>query len=318
MKCVVTGCAGFIGSSLAARLLEQGHEVRGIDCFIDYYPRIIKEENLTPLREYEGFTFMPENLLQLNLNEVVEGADVIFHQAAQAGVRSSWGTQFDIYTDNNILATQRVLESLIEPDIPLIYASSSSVYGETTLLPMQEEHPTHPLSPYGVSKLAAENLCHLYRENFGVRTVALRYFTVYGPRQRPDMAFHRFIRAILTDNPIIIYGDGNQTRDFTYISDAVEANIQAFRSGQWGKVYNIGGGTRISINEVISLIEQITGKKAKIKYQESQRGDVTHTYADTTRARNEIGFSPKMNLNEGLAREVEWIKNVILQLDLAQ
>ena len=181
---------------------------------------------------------------------------------------------------------------------------------------MSEDHPTRPRSPYGVTKLAAEHLCHLYWENYGVKTVSLRYFTVYGPRQRPDMAFHRFIKSILNGKDIIIYGDGSQTRDFTFISDAVDANLRAFESQQWGKVYNIGGGSRISINNVIELLEQVLGKKSKVSYIDRQMGDVMHTYADTTRAQNDLEFSPRVSLAEGLEKEARWIRETILPAGL--
>ncbi len=318
MKAIVTGSAGFIGSSIAEELLQSGNQVLGIDCFTDYYPRAIKEHNLQPLLASKNFQFVAQNLLEIDLPPVLKGVDAVFHQAAQAGVRSSWGTQFQTYTNNNIMATQRLLEALIGTNIPLIYASSSSVYGETRQLPMREDHPTRPVSPYGVSKLAAEHLCYLYWKNYGVRTISLRYFTVYGPRQRPDMAFHRFIRALLNGSELSVYGNGKQTRDFTYISDAVAANIQALASAKWGGTYNIGGGSRISVNEVIALLEKLTGLKAKIKYHEVQHGDVTHTYADTTRARNDLGFAPGANLTNGLAAEIEWIKKTVLPLDTSR
>lgn len=316
MKAIVTGCAGFIGSHLAEELLKRGYQVIGIDCFTDYYPRQIKEHNLQSLMTHKNFVFIAKNLLELDVQSILTGVDVVFHQAAQAGVRSSWGSQFQIYVNNNILATQCLLEALIDTRIPLIYASSSSVYGETKILPMREDHPTHPISPYGVSKLAAEHLCYLYWKNYGVRTISLRYFTVYGPRQRPDMAFHRFIKAMLKNEELVIYGDGQQTRDFTFVADAVAANLQALESEKWGKVYNIGGGSRITLSEVIKLLEQLLGKTAKVKYAEAQHGDVSHTYADTTLARTELGFAPKAKLTEGLQAEIEWVKNVVFSLPL--
>ncbi len=311
MKYLITGVAGFIGSSIAAALLEDGNEVIGIDCFIDYYPRRIKENNLSILRDFSSFKFIDKNLNDIDLNEYLNDIDVVFHQAAQAGVRASWGKDFDIYTYNNIQATQKLLEAAKGKDVKIIYASSSSVYGETTHLPMKECHPTQPLSPYGVSKLAAENLCVLYSKNFRVKTASLRYFTVYGPKQRPDMAFHRFCKSILTDKEIVIYGDGEQTRDFTFIKDAVMANIQTSKSECEGAVYNIGGGARISVNEVLKILEDIAGKKAKIIYSEKQKGDVTHTYADTSKAKSEIGFSPSFPLAEGLRQELLWVEQNI-------
>ncbi len=316
MKAIVTGCAGFIGSHLAEELLKRGYQVIGIDCFTDYYSRQIKEHNLQSLMTHKNFKFIAKNLLELDVQSILTGVDVVFHQAAQAGVRSSWGSHFQIYVNNNILATQCLLEALIDTRIPLIYASSSSVYGETKILPMREEHPTHPISPYGVSKLAAEHLCYLYWKNYGVRTISLRYFTVYGPRQRPDMAFHRFIKAMLKNEELVIYGNGQQTRDFTFVADAVAANLQALESENWGKVYNIGGGSRITLSEVIKLLEQLMGKTAKVKYTEAQHGDVSHTYADTTLARTELGFSPKAKLTDGLQAEIEWVKNVVFSLTL--
>lgn len=316
MKAIVTGCAGFIGSHLAEELLKRGYQVIGIDCFTDYYSRQIKEHNLQSLMTHKNFMFIAKNLLELDVQSILTGVDVVFHQAAQAGVRSSWGSHFQIYVNNNILATQCLLEALVDTRIPLIYASSSSVYGETKILPMREEHPTHPISPYGVSKLAAEHLCYLYWKNYGVCTISLRYFTVYGPRQRPDMAFHRFIKAMLKNEELVIYGNGQQTRDFTFVADAVAANLQALESENWGKVYNIGGGTRITLSEVIKLLEQLMGKTAKVKYTEAQHGDVSHTYADTTLARTELGFSPKAKLTDGLQAEIEWVKNVVFSLPL--
>jgi UDP-glucose 4-epimerase len=309
---IVTGVAGFIGSSLAQTLLEKGEEVVGIDCFLDYYPREIKEKNLITLRDFSAFTFIEKNINDLDFIKILPGVNGIYHQAAQAGVRSSWGNNFEIYTNNNILATQRILEAVKGQSIRVVYASSSSIYGETQKIPMQEEDKPCPVSPYGVSKLAGEYLCYLYYKNFGVPTISLRYFTVYGPRQRPDMAFHRFIKAICNSGKIELYGDGEQTRDFTFIRDAVEANILAMEKGTPGMVYNIGGGANVSVNHIITKMEQILDKKAMINRMERQKGDVSHTYADTTRARKELGFVPKTSLDQGLAQEAEWLIKHIL------
>jgi UDP-glucose 4-epimerase len=310
MKSIVTGCAGFIGSHLAERLLKEGHEVVGIDNFSDYYPKEIKEKNIENLLEAEEFLLIEEDINNLNLKEIVEGADYVFHQAAQAGVRASWGENFKIYTDSNILATQALLEAVKGTNIKkFVYASSSSVYGDVSSLPMRERDAPKPVSPYGVSKLAAEHLCYLYWKNFGVPTVSLRYFTVYGERQRPDMAFHRFIKAILTQNEIVVYGDGRQTRDFTYVRDIVEANILAIEYEKNGEVFNIGGGNRISINEVIRILEELTGLKANVKYVEKQKGDVRDTYADISKAKKELGYNPRVDIKEGLKREIEWIRS---------
>ncbi|MBN1900453.1 GDP-mannose 4,6-dehydratase [Candidatus Sumerlaeota bacterium] len=309
---MVTGAAGFVGSTLSQRLLENGEEVIGIDCFLDYYPREIKEKNLKPLRDYASFRFVEKNIIDLDFPVILEGVDGIYHQAAQAGVRTSWGDNFEIYTTNNILATQKLLDAIRNKPIRLVYASSSSVYGETGKFPMQEDDLPAPVSPYGVSKLAAEHLCRLYWRNFGVPTVSLRYFTVYGPRQRPDMAFHRFIKSICNGHPLELYGDGEQTRDFTFIDDAVDANLLAMKKGASGAIYNIGGGTRISVNKVLEMMQSLLGKKARIKYGAIQKGDVTHTFADTTRAQNDLGFHPKTPMEEGLKKEAEWIRKNIL------
>ena len=309
---LITGVGGFIGSSLAQRLLQNGEDVVGVDCFIDYYPREIKEKNLRPLRDYSTFAFIEKNILELDFPKILDGIDGIYHQAAQAGVRASWGEDFGIYTKNNILATQKLLEAVKESRVRVVYASSSSVYGETKKIPMQEDDLPNPVSPYGVSKLAAEHLCRLYWKNFRVPTVSLRYFTVYGPRQRPDMAFHRFLKAIMKGEEITLYGDGEQTRDFTFIKDAVDANLLAMEKGQSGGVYNIGGGSQVTINNCIESMEIIVGKKANVKRLERQKGDVTHTYADTSRAQKKLGFQPSTPLEEGLRLEAKWIQDNIL------
>lgn len=311
MRCVVTGCAGFIGSHLSEALIAQGHQVVGIDCLTDYYPRAVKLANLAVLRGSPSFTLVEANLLDCDLEPLLEGVDYLFHQAAQAGVRASWGQNFQVYTDNNVLATQRLLE--MAKGLPLkrfVYASSSSIYGDARELPVTENASTQPVSPYGVTKLAAEHLCHLYWVNYGVPTVSLRYFTVYGPRQRPDMGFHRFIRALLAGDEITIYGDGNQTRDFTFVSDAVAANLACMETNVAGQVFNVGGGSRVSVNRVLAILESISGLKARTRYIEDQKGDVRHTFADTSRARGALGFRPSVSIEEGLRIEFEWLSSL--------
>lgn len=312
MKCLVTGAAGFLGSNISERLISMGADVIGIDCFIDYYPRALKEKNLANLWQSKQFTFIEQSLLAVNLVELLDGVDYVFHQAAQAGVRASWGKDFEIYTENNINATQQLLEACrMRPIKRLIYASSSSVYGDVKEFPMRETMFLQPVSPYGVSKLAAEHLCVLYWKNFNVPTISLRYFTVYGPRQRPDMAFNKFIKAILKGEPIRIYGDGKQTRDFTFVADAVDANISAMTNGTPGGVYNIGGGSRISVNEVLAILGKISGIEPKISYEEKQKGDVQDTCADTMLARKELLYAPKVGIEEGLRQEFEWLKGLM-------
>jgi nucleoside-diphosphate-sugar epimerase len=307
---LVTGAAGFVGSHLCERLLRAGHRVIGVDAFTDYYPRAAKEANLAAFRGADGFRFVEEDLTRMDLSAVVGDADYVFHQAGQPGVRPSWGKDFDVYVDCNIRATQRLLESVRTAGRVrrLVYASSSSVYGETRDLPLGEDSSTRPYSPYGVTKLAAEHLCSLYHANYGVPTVSLRYFTVYGPRQRPDMGFHKFIRAALEDRAIVVYGDGEQTRDFTFVTDAVEANWLAATGQGAGHVFNIGGGSHCSVNQVLATLEEIIGRPIRREPGPSQPGDVSHTWADTRRAKEVLGFAPAVRLREGLAREVDWMR----------
>ncbi len=312
MRILVTGAAGFIGSWLSEKLLALGHDVTGIDCLTDYYSPQIKRRNIEAALQNPRFKFLEQNLLETDLHMLLGECDVVFHQAAQAGVRASWGRDFEIYTSNNVLATQRLLEAA--KGLPIkrfAYASSSSVYGDAVRVPASEDDPTRPVSPYGVTKLAAENLCQLYHKNFGVPTVSLRYFTVFGPRQRPDMAFHKFIKAMLSNEPLPIFGSGEQTRDFTYVEDAVNANVLAMEKGRAGTIYNIGGGSRISLNHAIELIEKIAGKKAKRNQSGPQKGDVLHTWADTTRAQTELGFKPRFDVEEGLRQEFEWLNALL-------
>ena len=315
MRCLVTGVAGFVGSHLAERLLADGHEVCGVDSFVDYYARAIKERNLEKARSWSNFTFIEDDLLTMHLAPLLDGIDWIFHQAAQAGVRASWGQEFERYTGCNILATQRLLEAALHTEgiQRVVYASSSSVYGNAVTLPLVEDAALNPLSPYGVTKLAAENLCTLYYYNFGLPTVSLRYFTVYGPRQRPDMAFHRFCKSVASGEPVHVFDDGYQTRDFTYVSDIVEANIQAAQAQlAIGQVINIAGGSRVTIRHVLSLLEEISGNEAKVVYSDRQFGDVRHTLADTSRAEQLLGYHPHVSLQEGLAREFAYVQELYL------
>lgn len=308
MKAVVTGAAGFIGSHLSAGLLESGATVIGIDCFTDYYPRPLKEANLAALMGQPEFTFIEGALQEIDLAPALAGATHVFHLAAQAGVRKSWGRDFDVYTKNNVEATQRLLESLVGMPIQkYVYASSSSVYGDHVPLPMREDTYLQPLSPYGVSKLAAEHLGHLYWANYGVPAVSLRYFTVYGPRQRPDMGFQRFLTAVRDGKPITVYGDGEQTRDFTFVSDIVAANVAAAAQGRPGSVYNIGGGSRVTLNHVLELIRKVTGKAVAIQREPEQKGDMRHTYADTSAARRDLDFNPRVTLENGLDQQYRWL-----------
>jgi len=312
VKALVTGAAGFIGSTLADALTRRGTAVVGLDCFTDYYAREIKEQNLAPLRSRPGFTFVEDQLQTADLDRLLEGVTHVYHLAAQAGVRKSWGQDFLTYTTHNVDATQRLLEAVKERSLTrFVYASSSSVYGDGVPIPMREDAMVQPVSPYGVTKLAAEHLCLLYTANYGVPTVSLRFFTVYGPRQRPDMGFHRFIRAALTGQPITLYGDGEQTRDFTFVEDIVAALMAAGDRGRSGSVYNIGGGSRVSINEVLALIERITGRTLDIRREASQKGDMRDTFADTSRAKTELGFEPSTSLEQGLRAEAEWLSGLL-------
>jgi len=311
MKCVVTGAAGFIGSRLAARLLAAGHSVAGVDCFTDYYPRRIKEGNLAPLRTSPSFQFLAEDLNVMDLGRLLDGADAVFHYAAQAGVRASWGTSFEAYLANNIRATQRLLEAARgRPLRRFVFASSSSVYGATPDLPMRETSPVQPLSPYGVTKLAAEHLCLLYHRNHGVPALALRFFTVYGPGQRPDMAFHRFFQALAEGREITLYGDGSQTRDFTYVDDIVSGSLAALDGGRAGEVYNVGGGHRERLADVIRVMEEVAGRKARVVRHEAQKGDVPDTLADIGKARAELGYAPRTALPDGLREEWTWLGRI--------
>jgi len=312
MKALVTGAAGFIGSTLAERLLADGADVVGIDCFTDYYPRAIKERNLSAFKSHPRFRFVESAIGDADLGALLADCTHVFHLAAQAGVRKSWGRDFAVYTVNNVEATRMLLGAAMRTSLEkFVFSSSSSVYGDHVPMPMREDALPQPVSPYGVSKLAAEQLCYLYFANFGVPAVSLRYFTVYGPRQRPDMAFHKFLRAAILGEPITVYGDGEQTRDFTFVSDAVTANVAAAARGIPGRVYNIGGGSRVSVNEVLDMIGRIAPRRPVVSVDSAQKGDMRHTFAETWLARVDLGFEPKIELEEGLAAEYQWLKETL-------
>ena len=308
MKAVVTGAAGFIGSHLSEQLVNAGHAVTGIDVFTDYYPRDVKERNLAALRPNSSFTLCECALADADWPRLLDGVSWVFHHAAQAGVRKSWGRDFRVYTENNVEGTQILLEACKgRPLERLVYASSSSVYGDDVPMPMREDVRPRPVSPYGVTKLAAEQLCHLYHVNYGVPAVSMRYFTVYGPRQRPDMGFHRFLLAAMRNEPVTVFGDGRQTRDFTFVADAVAATIAAGERGVPGTTYNIGGGSRVSMNDVLKIIERVAGHPLKVTREAAQKGDMRDTYADTSLARRDLGFAPKVPLEEGIQAEYRWL-----------
>ncbi|MCL2938308.1 MAG: GDP-mannose 4,6-dehydratase [Trichodesmium sp. MAG_R02] len=310
---IVTGVGGFIGSHLAETLLNQGDKVIGIDEFNDYYNPTLKRQNISQFQDHPGFQLIENDIQSLNWSELLVDVDIVYHQAAQAGVRASWGGGFRDYTERNINATQIILEAAINaPNLKrLVYASSSSVYGNAETFPTPETVCPQPVSPYGITKLAAERLGKLYHQNFGVPCVYLRYFTVYGPRQRPDMAFHKFFKWILQDKPISIYGDGQQTRDFTFISDAVAANLlAAIVPLAVGEVFNIGGGSWVVLAEVVNMMERIVGRPIKKNFVEKARGDARHTSADVSKAKTILGYQPQVSLEEGLRREWEWVQSL--------
>jgi UDP-glucose 4-epimerase len=312
-KIIVTGAGGFIGSNLVEALLKQGKEVIGVDEFNDYYNPELKRQNIANFQNHPAFELVEGDIQVLDWHTLLKDVDVIYHQAAQAGVRASWGQGFRSYTERNINATQVLLEAAKDSKYlkRLVFASTSSVYGDAETLPTHEEICPQPVSPYGITKLAAERLCGLYYKNFGVPYVALRYFTVYGPRQRPDMAFHKFFKSVIEDQPIPVYGDGQQTRDFTFISDAVAANLAAATVPEAiGEIFNIGGGSRVVLTEVLDTMEQIVGKPIKRNHIEKAMGDARHTAADVSKAQRILGYQPQVSLKEGLFQEWEFIKSL--------
>jgi UDP-glucose 4-epimerase len=290
------------------RLLAEGVTVTGVDCFTDYYDPALKRANLAGALVHPRFRLLELDLGSADL-AALPAVQAVFHQAAQAGVRSSWGADFGAYAHHNVLATQRLLERYRTTRLErFVYASSSSVYGEAERFPTDEGLLPRPLSPYGVTKLAGEHLALLYARNFGMPVVALRYFTVYGPRQRPDMAFHRFCRALLSGAPITVYGDGRQSRDFTFVADAIEGNLRAWRTAGAAGVYNLGGGSQVEVLEAIAILEGALGTKATLEFAPRQAGDPLRTRADATRIRAELGFAPATPIAQGLAAEAEWAR----------
>jgi len=306
LSCLVTGVAGFVGSHLAERLIEKGNFVTGLDSFTDYYPRAVKESNLSPLKKNPNFRFVEGDINTVDLPKLLRQVDFIFHLAGQPGVRPSWGTSFTKYLNDNILATQHLLESCRKAKIrKFVYSSSSSVYGDAERLPTPEDVTPRPFSPYGATKLAAEHLCQIYFRNFSVPTVIMRYFTVYGPRQRPDMAFNKFISAISTDGTVDVNGDGSQSRDFTFVEDTVSATILA-KDANSGRTFNVGSGGTVTLSNALAMLETIIGKKAKLAYHGVAAGDAIRTSADISRIESELGYVPKVALREGLGSQVAW------------
>ena len=316
---IVTGVAGFIGSHLAEALLQKGSAVIGIDQFNDYYDCQLKQDNIVNLRQNSRFKLIKANIQELDWQQLLKQVDVVYHQAAQAGVRASWGDGFEQYTARNINATQVILEAAKQAKSlkRIVYASSSSIYGDAATMPTPETLCPQPVSPYGITKLAGERLCWLYHKNFGLPVTALRYFTVYGPRQRPDMAFHKFFKAAINARTIDIYGDGQQTRDYTYVSDIVAANLAAGEIPEAiGEVFNIGGGSRVTLIELLTMMEQIMGQSIRKKYIEQAAGDARHTSADITKAKEILGYKPQVSLMAGLTQEWQWIQSLYQPSDL--
>jgi UDP-glucose 4-epimerase len=309
MKALVTGCAGFVGSHLCERLIANDIDTVGIDCLSDYYEPQLKLDNLSSLAPNPHFRFVLLDLLDINnYKQLLDEADLIFHLAAQPGVRASWGASFDTYLKNNVLATQQLLELARDAKRlrKFVYASSSSVYGQTQAEKVSEDYRTQPFSPYGVTKLAGEHLCSLYEANYGVPTISLRFFTVYGPRQRPDMAFNRLVNAALTGKTFSLFGDGTQERDFTFVQDVVNGLMRAALTENAMGVYNIGGGHVVSLNEVISLVQELTGNEVKLQHMEAQKGDVRRTSADISKIQRVLGYQPQVQIREGLRSEVDY------------
>ena len=309
MHALVTGAAGFVGSHLAEALLARGDTVVGVDCFTPYYDRIDKEQNVASAFAHDDFELVEADLRTTDIDALLSGVDAVYHQAAQAGVRLSWSDGFSDYVGHNVLATQRLLEAVqrTRPSARVVYASSSSVYGNQVRYPTVETDLPRPFSPYGVTKMAAEHLCSLYAENWGLHTVSLRYFTVFGPRQRPDMGIHRLCQAAVDGSTFPLYGDGTQIREFTYVSDIVAANIAAAeREVVPGTYLNVAGGAEITINELIALVGELAGSPVAVVAEPRKPGDSFHNGGATDRAQEMLGWHPEVSLREGLTRQIAW------------
>ena len=308
--CLVTGAAGFVGSHLCENLIAKGHTVRGVDAFIPYYPRALKEQNLTAIAGAAGYTFYEADLRHADLSSIVQGVDVIFHLAAMAGLRRSW-SEFDSYVSCNIQATQRLLEAAVGAQVAhLINISTSSVYGRFAT--GNEDSPLAPVSPYGITKLAAEQLCRAYEMNYGLPVTICRLFSVYGPRQRPDMGYNIFIQSLLNDELITIDGDVTDSRSNTYVHDCVQGLVLAFEQPQQsrGETFNIGGGEEIDVNQVLALLEELSGKKARTTYGPRRAGDQRRTVADSSKAQRLLGYNPTTTVRDGLRAQLAWQRSL--------
>lgn len=316
MKILVTGCAGFIGSHTVDRLLSDGYEVIGIDNFDDYYPPEIKWRNIEGAMKNRRFKVIKGDVRdERTLKRILKGVDVVFHLAARPGVRASFKNP-ELYIDVNVRGTLNLLKACLDSEVKkVVYSSSSSVYGEPMYLPIDEKHPTNPISVYGITKLAGEKLCYTFYRTYGLRVIVLRYFTVFGPRQRPDEAICKFTRLLLNGKRPEIYGDGTQSRDFTYVENVVDANMLAMKSKVKFGIFNVGSGRRISVNRLVNLLNKVCGTKVKPKYVEKAVGDVTHTLADISKAREVLGYRPKIDFVSGIKKYVEWFKNEAIRFD---
>lgn len=308
---LVTGAAGFIGSHLCVELQHRGERVRGVDAFTDYYGRSLKAENLAWVQNLAQLEFVEDDLACADLDPLLDGIDGVFHLAAQPGVRGSWGSEFETYLRDNVLATQRVFGAAASRGIRVVYASSSSIYGDAERYPTTEDVVPRPISPYGITKLGCEHLARSFDRAMGLDAVGLRYFTVFGPRQRPDMAFTRLARAAVCGDIFELLGDGTQTRDFTYVEDAVAATIAAMDYGRSGVNYNVGGGAETTLNRAIELVVELHGTPIEVRYRDRAAGDVRRTASDTGRIRRDTGWTPTTSIREGLAEQLEWLGSLV-------